>query len=814
MNDPAAQQPRASDIALKYVRRGWAVIPVPFRAKGPKLKGWQHLRIDTPEQVALYFRDPTNIGVILGAASGGLVDIDIDCLEAIEIGHRNLPKTGSIFGRGSKPRSHHLFQVAGPAPSMKLNDPINGNTLIELRGDKQDGTTGFQTIFPGSIHPSGEPIEWAEDGEPALVEYNNLRDRVVAVATRVLLARYCPSATTGDEAHHALAQADPRIMAQIKRWHIDTGTTRSRNDHDTLQVTEPDTAHLTRQGRRLLGETARIDHPPLQVTEHDIAWVWTALTFISSRERKAWFEGGGALFLVKSWPEELRRAMWDCWSDQLDVPPPGEGKKFKQSGQDDTWQSFKRDYDAAPITLGTIIFRAQQAGWDGRTLKALPDEFRRFLPDPIARDEAGVQPSQAAASDLPMADDEFYAEIKRLAGLPLVQYERQRKDAADKLGMRVTTLDKLVNAERGNEEDGERQGHALKLFEPEPWPDIVDGHTLVFDLAKVIRRFVLMPDEDAFVVALWILHSYVFDIFMCTPRLGITSPEKRCGKTTLLDVIACQVNRPLPTADITGPAIFRTVEKARPTVLIDEADNMFGRSGKAADSASDILAILNSGHRHGGQVIRTVGEDFEPRAFRTHTPVVFALIGKLPGTLADRSIHVRLRRKHAGDRVEQFRIDRTEDLQRLARQARRWCDDNRSILVASDPQMPEGIFNRAADNWRPLLAIADAAGWSPEARTAASRAAAHDTDDALGVLLLADIRQMFDELKTDRLKSEQLVTLSTIWMSARGPTIGGGSALVSAGWHKSSSPSESNRSPNRFIYRRYAGPRVPQVELR
>ena len=159
----------------------------------------------------------------------------------------------------------------------------------------------------------------------------------------------------------------------------------------------------------------------------------------------------------------------------------------------------------------------------------------------------------------------------------------------------------------------------------------MDGHTLVFDLAKVIRRFVLMPDEDAFVVALWILHSYVFDIFMCTPRLGITSPEKRCGKTTLLDVIACQVNRPLPTADITGPAIFRTVEKARPTVLIDEADNMFGRSGKAADSASDILAILNSGHRHGGQVIRTVGEDFEPRAFRTHTPVVFALIGKLPG---------------------------------------------------------------------------------------------------------------------------------------------------------------------------------------
>jgi hypothetical protein len=147
---------------------------------------------------------------------------------------------------------------------------------------------------------------------------------------------------------------------------------------------------------------------------------------------------------------------------------------------------------------------------------------------------------------------------------------------------------------------------------------------------------------------------------------------------------------------------------------------------------------------------------FEPRSFSTHAPAAVALIGKLPGTLEDRSIHVHLQRKHVSERVVQFRFDRVEDLQPLARRVRRWCDDNRDRLVASDPLVPEELFNRAADNWRPLLAIADAAGCSLEARAIASKAAAH-TDEGLAVMLLADSRQVFDELKSDRLKSERLV---------------------------------------------------------
>jgi ferredoxin len=298
-------------------------------------------------------------------------------------------------------------------------------------------------------------------------------------------------------------------------------------------------------------------------------------------------------------------------------------------------------------------------------------------------------------------DAELDVEIRRLSGLPPALYEHERKLVADKFGIRTTVLDKLVNRVRDNGAD-ERQGHALQLTEIEPWPDTVDGGELLHDIVREMRRYVVMPEDDAITAALWVLHSYIFDVFTCTPRLCITSPEKGCGKTTLLDVISCLINRPLAAVDVTGAAIFRTIEALQPTVLFDEADNTFNRTANGNGTASDILAILNSGHRFGGQVIRTVGDDHEPRIFRTHAPVVIALIGRAPGTLDDRSVHIRLRRKHSGERADRFRNDRTQPLQSLARRARRWSEDRRPDVAVRDPDMPDDMFNRAADNWRPL----------------------------------------------------------------------------------------------------------------
>jgi putative DNA primase/helicase len=345
-------------------------------------------------------------------------------------------------------------------------------------------------------------------------------------------------------------------------------------------------------------------------------------------------------------------------------------------------------------------------------------------------------------------------EVCRLAKLGKLEYERERKDAAKRLNIRASILDRLVAAERDQFDDCSKQGRALSLPEPEPWPDPVNGAELLDALAASIRGHVAMPDHAAQTAALWVLHTYLLDCFGISPRLAITSPEKGCGKTTLLDVLSHLVIRPLPTANATASAIFRVVEMQQPTLLIDEADTFLSEN-------EELRGILNSGHRHGGSVIRTVGEDFEPRSFSTYSACAIALIGKLPATLTDRSVPIDLRRRRPDEVIEAFRFDRTGPLDQLARQAARWTADNTDHVRGADPDIPAGVFNRAADNWRPLLAIADAAGgeWPARARRAMQciAAAAGADDQSARVTLLADIRAIFAEAATDRLPSAGLV---------------------------------------------------------
>ena len=229
----------------------------------------------------------------------------------------------------------------------------------------------------------------------------------------------------------------------------------------------------------------------------------------------------------------------------------------------------------------------------------------------------------------------------------------------------------------------------------------------------------------------------MFDCFLVSPRLGVTSPVKGCGKTTLLDVLGRLVPRPLPTANVTPAALFRVVEGYRPTLLVDEADSFLHDN-------DELRGVLNSGHRKGGTVLRTVGDDHEPRAFNTFCPTVIALIGHLPDTLHDRAVTIDLKRALRTEQVEPFRPDRADHLDVLARKAARWAQDNAKTIAEGDPKMPDGIINREADNWRPLLAIADAAcgDWPERARKAAEAAhIAAAADDASRLeLLLGDIQ--------------------------------------------------------------------------
>lgn len=116
------------------------------------------------------------------------------------------------------------------------------------------------------------------------------------------------------------------------------------------------------------------------------------------------------------------------------------------------------------------------------------------------------------------------------------------------------------------------QGQALVLLDPEPWPDPVNGAELLDELAATFGRFVTLPEGSEVALALWVVFAHAHDAFSVSPVLAITSPVMRCGKSTLLDLLSQLVPRPLTASNLTEATLFRSIEKFRPTLLIDEGD--------------------------------------------------------------------------------------------------------------------------------------------------------------------------------------------------------------------------------------------------
>lgn len=175
--------PTNLDCILHYLSRGWKVVPIPKGSKAPIIPRWQELRL-TAEDLPRYFNNGQNVGVLLGEPSGNLTDVDLDCTEALQVAPAFLPHSGAIFGRASKPKSHWLYYC----PDAKTTRfEFKGECLVEIR------STGGQTVFPPSVHPSGEVVSWHEEGEPSEVTYERLKRAVAKMASCVLLSRHYPA---------------------------------------------------------------------------------------------------------------------------------------------------------------------------------------------------------------------------------------------------------------------------------------------------------------------------------------------------------------------------------------------------------------------------------------------------------------------------------------------------------------------------------------------------------------------------------------------------------------------------------------------
>jgi hypothetical protein len=286
------------------------------------------------------------------------------------------------------------------------------------------------------------------------------------------------------------------------------------------------------------------------------------------------------------------------------------------------------------------------------------------------------------------------------------------------------------------------------FHDPEPCPEPVNGSRLVDLLTGFVTRYAVLPTGAALVLVLWAIATWLSDVFDAFPYLAITSPQQRCGKSRILELLEYLCRRTLLAANISAAALFRVVQEMRPTLLIDEAQQLRNRD----ENSAAIHDLLCSGYRRGAFAIRMGGpHNDELRRFSVFCPKAIALIGRMTPILMDRSIEIRMRRRTKTERIDRFRFARgAMESEPLRSQIVRWAADHLDEISEAylALQLPEWLEDREAELWSPLLAVASVA--IPDRigevenialGMAGAKAAA---DDSIGVRLLADLRVILE----------------------------------------------------------------------
>ncbi len=333
--------------------------------------------------------------------------------------------------------------------------------------------------------------------------------------------------------------------------------------------------------------------------------------------------------------------------------------------------------------------------------------------------------------------------IGHVLALTEIEYEGVRNDVASKLNFRLSKLDEWYD--RPNHDSATQTMLS-------PWPKEVVLWEIADEILTLLRRYVIIGEEHAIAVTLWTCASWIYNSFDIFPYLLLSSPTKRCGKTRLLGILRNLVNNGLQAASISAAALFRVVEAERPTLLLDEFDQQ--------TNTDDLLNLLNSGHERSGASIRLVpqGKEYVHRSFSTFCPKIIAMIGKPKETLIDRSIVINMQRKKPRDTIERLDSNVMQILEKLQRKLARWRDDLEDRLPEVKP-FSTNNNDREADNWIPLLVVAEiAAGqWQERARHAAKALSKYVEDDSVKIQLLQDIKSVFEKQAIDKITTSDLL---------------------------------------------------------
>ncbi|HEV2329573.1 MAG TPA: DUF3631 domain-containing protein [Verrucomicrobiae bacterium] len=279
-------------------------------------------------------------------------------------------------------------------------------------------------------------------------------------------------------------------------------------------------------------------------------------------------------------------------------------------------------------------------------------------------------------------------------------------------------------------ENGNQNHNDTVIFEPvTPHPQEVMIGDLLTDIEATIKRHVVLPDAAATALAVWVLHTYVYELRDTVAYVAIESPEKRCGKTTLLTVLGAMANKPLIASNVTVGALFRAIDTCRPTLLIDEADTFLAgnttmrgviNSGNTWRTAYVLRTTRSKSHQSPDRegAVPTNGIDSGLKRFSCWCPKVIAMIGKVPDTIADRSILVHMTRKL----TTEIRAPLAElNIANIKSKCMRFAMDKRHIVAQCGKIRGEGLNDRAADTFDPLFVIVRLAGeeWEQKLHAAA-----------------------------------------------------------------------------------------------
>jgi hypothetical protein len=308
---------------VEYRRRGLVTVPIPAESKRPAASGW-----NTQAFASDAFAACDNIAVVLGARSGWLVDIDLDCAEAIALADLYLPQTGAEFGRASRPRCHRLYIAVGAAFEAFADPLTDGkNTLVELRAD---GATGgaHLCLVPPSI-ADGERRDWAADTiAPLVVNAKALRLQVARLAVGCLVMRYV--------SEHAAQRPGPDLPGLL--WEFDRPL--GRHAFKWLGLPDPDSPQRYPRRRR-----------EMRQRDLDLAGVVHAIPNNCSWEE--WNTIGMAIFVASGGSGD-GEVIFDDFS--------AKAARYDPHAVTERWRNYGRS-PPSRIGIGFLIRLAREAGW-------------------------------------------------------------------------------------------------------------------------------------------------------------------------------------------------------------------------------------------------------------------------------------------------------------------------------------------------------------------------------------------------------------------------------------------------------------------